>query len=145
MNRPARAAERLAVAIAERNAVTSVAQVNSGMRVHVMPGQRILMIVTMKLVPVIVLDTPMRKTPAHHSAVPGVCRLTGGYSVQPACGAPYRKLKKMSKPAGGKSQKLNKLSQGKATSRAPIGSGIARLPKPPVMIGMMTSHTIAVP
>src|SRR5260370_28486642 len=101
MNRAASAADRLAVAIADKTAVTKLAHTNSGMRVHVIPGQRILMMVTMKLMPVIVADTPIKKMPAHHSAVPGVWRLTGGYSVQPACGAPYRKLRKTRTPAGG--------------------------------------------
>src|ERR1700680_5315435 len=110
MNRPASAADRLAVAMAERNAVTSVAQTNSGMRVHVMPGARILMIVTKKLMPVIVLETPIKKMATHHMLVPaGSCRLIGGYPVQPASGAPNRKLPKRNNPAGGRSQKLNML------------------------------------
>ena len=36
-------------------------------------------------------------------------------------------------------------SHGKATSRAPICSGMIKLPKPPVSSGIMTSHTIAEP
>ena len=36
-------------------------------------------------------------------------------------------------------------SHGKATSRAPICSGMMKLPKPPVTSGMITSHTIAEP
>src|SRR5579864_9417073 len=146
MSRPSNAAERFAVAMNERNAVTAVAHTNSGMRVHVMPGARILMIVTKKFRPVIVLDTPMRKIAMHHMLVPNdSSRLIGGYSVQPASGAPQRKLPKSRMPAGGNSQKLNMFSHGNATSRAPICSGMMRLPNAPVRIGMMTSQTIAEP
>ena len=49
------------------------------------------------------------------------------------------------KPATGNIQKLSMLSHGNATSRAPICSGITKLPKPPVTSGIMTSHTITVP
>src|ERR1700694_1948581 len=146
MNNPASAAERFAVAIIERNAVTPVAHTKRGVRVHVMPGARILRIVTRKFKPVIVAETPIRKIAMHHMLVPNdICTENGGYSVHPACGAPYRKLANSKMPAGGKSQKLIMFSHGNATSRAPICSGITRLPKPPVGSGMMTSHTIAEP
>src|ERR1700730_17965040 len=103
MNRPASAAERFAVAIIERNAVTPVAHTNSGVRVQVIPGARILTIVTRKLRPVIVAETPMRNMAMHHMLVPnGICNENGGYSVHPACGAPYRKLANSKMPAGGK-------------------------------------------
>src|SRR5476649_2597614 len=140
MNNAASAAERLAVAMNDKNAVTQVAQTKSGMRVQVMPGARILMIVTKKLMPVMVLETPIRKMAMHHMLVPaGSCKLMGGYSVQPASGAPSRKLPKRRMPAGGTSQKLNMLSHGKATSRAPICSGMTKLPNAPVSTGMITS------
>src|ERR1700694_623442 len=133
MNRPASAADRLAVAMNDRNAVTPVAHTNSGVRVQVMPGARILMIVTRKLMPVMVLETPIKKIAMHHIEVPkGICKLMGGYSVQPACGAPNKKLPNSKIPAGGNSQKLIMLSHGNATSRAPIWSGITRLPNAPV-------------
>ncbi len=45
----------------------------------------------------------------------------------------------------GTSQKLIMFSQGKATSRAPICSGITKLPMAPVTSGIVTSQTIAVP
>src|ERR1700681_4344572 len=106
MKSAASAAERLAVAMNDKNAVTAVAHTKS-----VMPGARILMIVTKKLMPVIVLETPIKKMATHHMLVPaGSCRLMGGYSVQPASGAPSRKLPNRNMPAGGRSQKLNMLS-----------------------------------
>src|SRR5215469_4969441 len=105
------------------------------MRVNVMPGARILRIVTRKLMPVSVELTPTRKIAAHHIVVPGApCSETGGYSVQPADGAPSKNDENSIKPETGKIQKLNMLSHGNATSRAPIMSGNTRLPKPPVAI-----------
>ena len=62
---------------------------NSGMRVQVIPGARILMIVTRKFRPVKVELIPTRKI-ATHQIAPGGRLLTeiGGYSVQPARRAP---------------------------------------------------------
>ena len=103
------------------SAVANVAQTNSGMRVQVIPGARIFMIVTMKFRPVIVELIPITKIAIHQSApaVPSASEI-GGYSVQPACGPPNSiELKRIS-AATGKIQKLAMLSQGKATSRAPI-------------------------
>jgi len=48
-------------------------------------------------------------------------------------------------PATGNIQNAARFSQGNATSRAPICSGITKLPKPPVTSGMITIHTIADP
>src|ERR1700747_1922559 len=102
------------------------------MRVNVMPGARIFRIVTTKLIPVSVELTPTKKIAAHHIDVPGApCSDTGGYSVQPAEGAPIRKDENSMSPATGKIQKLIMFSHGNATSRAPIMIGKTRLPKPP--------------
>src|SRR5271170_8410317 len=115
------AAESATVAIMFISAVANVAQTNSGMRVQVIPGARILMIVTMKLSPVMVELIPIVKIAKHQSApaVPS-CKETGGYSVQPAWGPPNSSELKSMTAATGKIQKLAKLSQGNATSRAPI-------------------------
>jgi hypothetical protein len=73
------------------SAVAKVAQVNNGMRVHVIPGARIFRMVTMKFKPVMVELMPMRKMAIHHNEVPGgPCKEMGGYSVQPASGAPTK-------------------------------------------------------
>src|SRR5580658_5043388 len=93
--------------------------------------------------PVSVELTPIKKIAAAHIDVPGpACSDIGGYSVQPATGAPIRNDEYSMRPATGKIQKLIMFSHGKATSRAPICSGMITLPKPPVINGMITSHTI---
>src|ERR1700760_2054841 len=113
MKSAARAAASAVVAIISSGAVASCAQQNNGMRVKVIPGARILIIVTTKLMPVSVELTPTRKMAAHHIEVPGPpCSDIGGYSVQPATGAPIRNDENNIKPATGKIQKLNMLSHG---------------------------------
>src|SRR5437764_386564 len=83
-----------------------------------MPGARILRIVTKKFIPVMVELTPIRKIAAAHIDVPAApCSDIGGYSVQPAVGAPIKNDVYNIKPAGGKSQKLSMFSHGNATSR----------------------------
>src|SRR5690348_11888541 len=117
MKSAASAAASAVVAIISSGAVANCPQTNSGMRVNVMPGARILRIVTTKLMPVSVELTPTKKIAAHHIDVPGApCSETGGYSVQPADGAPIRNDENSIKPATGKIQKLSIFSQGKATS-----------------------------
>ncbi len=134
------------VATIESGAVANCAQTKSGMRVRVMPGARILRIVTMKFIPVNVELIPTKKIAAHHIDVPASpCSDIGGYSVQPATGAPMRNELKSINPATGNIQKLIMFSHGNATSRAPSWSGITKLPKAPVMRGMTTSQTIALP
>src|SRR5271165_3734025 len=111
------------------------------MRVKVIPGARIFNIVTTKLMPVIVELTPTKKIAAHHIDVPAApCSETGGYSIQPAVGAPIKNDENNINPATGKIQKLSMFSQGKATSRAPICTGKTRLPNPPVSSGITTSQ-----
>src|SRR5579871_742468 len=120
MKSAASAAASAVVAIMSSGAVANCPQTNSGMRVKVIPGARILSNVTTKLIPVSVELTPTRKIAAAHIDVPGApCRETGGYSVQPAVGAPMRNDENSIKPATGKIQKLNMFNHGKATSRAP--------------------------
>src|SRR5579872_5962690 len=111
MKSAARAAASAVVATIESGAVASCAHTKSGMRVNVMPGARIRRIVTRKLMPVSVELTPIKKIAAHHIEVPGpACSDIGGYSVQPATGAPIKKDENSIKPARGNIQKLNMLS-----------------------------------
>src|SRR5580700_1137047 len=146
MKSAASAAASAVVAIISSGAVANCPHTNSGMRVNVIPGARIFKIVTTKLMPVMVELTPTKKIAAHHIEVPAApCNDTGGYSIQPAVGAPIKNEENNIKPETGKIQKLIILSHGKATSRAPICTGKTRLPKPPVSIGMITSHTMALP
>src|ERR1700733_9887292 len=121
MKRAASAAASAVVAIISRGAVANWPQTKSGMRVKVMPGARIFKIVTTKLIPVMVELTPTKKIAAHHIDVPAApCRETGGYSIQPAVGAPSKNDEKSINPETGKIQKLSMFSHGNATSRAPI-------------------------
>src|SRR3979411_1747822 len=91
MNSAASAAPSAVVAMNDSGAVANCAHTNSGMRVNVMPGARILKMVTRKLMPVIVELMPIRKTAMHHRLVPGgPWSEIGGYSVQPASGAPTK-------------------------------------------------------
>src|SRR5580700_4123411 len=114
----ANAAASAVVAIISSGAVANCPQTNSGMRVKVIPGARIFKIVTTKLIPVIVELTPTKKIAAHHIDVPAApCNDTGGYSIQPAVGAPIRNDENSINPETGKIQKLSMLSHGKATSR----------------------------
>src|SRR5580700_3534505 len=146
MKSAASAAASAVVAIISSGAVANWPQTKSGILVNVMPGARIFKIVTTKLIPVMVELTPTKKIAAHHIDVPAApCNDTGGYSIQPAVGAPIRNDENSINPETGKIQKLSMLSHGKATSRAPICTGKTRLPKPPVNIGMITSQTIALP
>src|SRR5579883_3590437 len=113
MKSAASAAAIAVVAIISSGAVANCPQTKSGMRVNVIPGARILRIVTTKLMPVMVELTPTRKIAAHHIDVPAApCSETGGYSIQPAVGAPIRNDEKSIKPETGKIQKLSMLSHG---------------------------------
>ena len=53
-----------------RNEVTSVIQTNTGMRKSVMPGARMLMIVTMKLKPPAIEETPRMSSPNAQKSTP---------------------------------------------------------------------------
>src|SRR6202163_185277 len=146
MNSAASAAPSAVVAMHESGAVANWAHTNSGMRVDVMPGARILKMVTRKLIPVIVELMPIRNTATHQRLVPGGPRIEiGGYSVHPASGAPIRnELNKMT-PATGKIQNATRLSHGNATSRAPICIGMTKFPNAPVSSWITTNHTIEEP
>ena len=134
------------VAMNESGAVANCAHTNSGMRVKVIPGARIFRIVTRKLIPVIVELMPIMKTAMHQRFVPGgPCSEIGGYSVQPASGAPIKNDENRITPATGKIQNATRFSHGKATSRAPICIGITKFPNAPVRSGMTTNHTIEEP
>src|SRR5580704_15657388 len=124
MKSAASAAASAVVAIIRSGAVANCPQTKSGMRVKVMPGARICMIVTTKFMPVSVELTPTKKMAAAHIEVPAApCSEIGGYSVQPAVGAPIKNDEKSISPATGKIQKLSMLSHVNATSRAPIYNG----------------------
>ena len=119
------------------------------MRMKVMPSQRKLMMVTMKLRAAAIDDTPSTSSPITQKST----RIPGEYCVevrlaypnQPASGAPpKRKLAFMNSAPRKKTQKLNAFRRGNATSRAPICSGTMKLKKA-ALSGMMARNTIVVP
>src|SRR6266540_1017699 len=115
------------------NEVVSIAHTKSGRRCIVMPGVRMLRMVTRKLIEPRIDDAPRMKTPISQRLWPnGPWTLSGGYDVQPASAAPVANLPvgsgkknpdRISKPAGGTSQNDSALIFGNAMSRAPIISG----------------------
>ena len=137
------------IASNSRNAVTSIAQTNSGILCSVMPGARMLKMVVMKL-----MAPSSELAPARCSAnsvqsmpMPGskVVFESGGYSVQPVPDSPRNRPVMISMNAGGSSQKLMLFSRGKAMSGAPIMSGMNQLPKPPISAGMTEKKIISSP
>jgi hypothetical protein len=64
------AAVMIGIANTVRNATTNIIQVNTGMRISVMPGARKLMMVTMKLMAVAVDPIPSNTMPATQKSGP---------------------------------------------------------------------------
>src|SRR3954468_2144871 len=115
------------VAITTSSDVVKFAQQSSGMRQNVIPGARIVMIVTRKLRAVMIEDAPAHWTAIVKKTVPiGWCTESGGYCVQPFANGPpgQAKLASIITPAIGSSQKERAFRRGNAMSGAPIISGI---------------------
>src|SRR3954454_1390905 len=115
------------VAITTSSEVVKFAQTSSGMRQKVIPGARIVMIVTRKLSAVMIDDAPAHWTAIVKKTVPsGWCTESGGYCVQPLANGPpgTRKLVSIITPAIGSSQNESAFRRGNAMSGAPIISGI---------------------
>ncbi len=128
MNSMIRALVRTGVAISTSTLVTRIVQTRIGIRNSVMPGARILKIVTRKLIAPRIELVPIRVRPMIHRSVPVPLYFgpdSGGYSVQPAAAAPpvARKPEAISRPPSGSSQKDSALIRGNAMSGAPIWSG----------------------
>src|SRR5689334_10087868 len=95
------------VAITTSSEVVKFAQTSSGMRQKVIPGARIVMIVTRKLRPVATDEAPANWTATLKNVWPsGVSVESGAYEVQPVAKAPpgARKLASISRPAIGSIQ-----------------------------------------
>src|ERR1035437_7848437 len=91
MNSMIRALVRTGVAISTRMLVTRTVQTIIGIRSRVIPGARILKIVTMKLIEPRIELVPIRSRATIHRSVPMPSYFTsvsGAYSVQPAAAAP---------------------------------------------------------
>src|SRR5712691_5239075 len=111
-----------------RNCTTSVIQVNNGIRMRVIPGARMLRMVTMKLTDAINEEAPRISRLNNQKSMLGEgenCRdVRLSYPNQPASGGvPARKLAFKNRPPARKIQNDSAFSRGKATSRAPIWSG----------------------
>jgi hypothetical protein len=124
-----------------RIAVKNTDHTKRGVRSHVRPLVRMLMIVVMKFTAPRIEEAPARcrlkierSTEAPAWAIPAE---RGGYTVQPvpaplSTNPPVRsKIKD-----GGSSQKLMLFIRGKAMSGAPIIKGTSQLPNPPIIIGI---------
>ena len=118
------------VAMTTRTLVTSTVQARIGILNRVIPGARILKIVTRKLMPPRIELVPISVRPTIHRSVPVPLYFgpeSGGYSVQPEAAAPpeTRKPEAISSPPSGSSQNDRALIRGNAMSGAPIWSGTA--------------------
>src|SRR2546430_14864141 len=95
------------VAITTSNDVVKFAQTRRGMRKKLIPGARIVMIVTRKLSAVMIEEAPANCTPIEKNVWPmGAFVDSGAYAVQPSANAPpgAKKLPSIMKPAIGRSQ-----------------------------------------
>src|SRR5262245_50727587 len=117
------------------------------MRNSVMPGARMLKMVTMKLMAPSSDDAPARCSAkiAMSTAGPGCepAEDSGGYRGQPvAAPSPVKEEPSSRKNDGTNNQKLMLFMRGNAMSGAPIKSGTNQLPKPPIKAGMTRKNTM---
>jgi hypothetical protein len=115
------------VAITTRSDVVKFAHTSSGMRQNVIPGARMVMIVTRKLRAVMMLLAPAHCTAMWKKICPsGWCDDSGAYAVQPADGPPpgHAIPTRSMIPAIGSSQYESAFRRGNAMSPAPIISGM---------------------
>ena len=114
------------VASTTSSEVVKFAQTSSGMRQNVIPGARMVMIVTRKLSAVMIELAPAHCTAMLKNSVPiGWCVESVAYPVQPAAGGPPGAKNEPTRirPAIGSSQYDSAFSRGKAMSGAPSISG----------------------
>src|SRR5450631_1655406 len=111
------------VAITTSSEVEKFAQTSSGIRKKLMPGARIVTIVTRKLSAVAIEEAPASCTAIVKNSCPiGIVVDSGAYAVQPEANEPpgARKLISIMIPASGSIQYESALSRGNAMSGAPI-------------------------
>lgn len=130
-----------------RIAVIRTDHTNRGIRSNLIPGDRMLIIVVMKLIAPKMEEIPARwREKIAMSTEAPECEILadkGGYTVHPVP-APLSIREEFNnrKIDGGKSQNLRLFIRGKAMSGAPNISGISQLPKPPIMIGITMKKII---
>ena len=128
-------------------AVINTDQTNRGVRSHVIPGDRMLIIVVIKLIAPKIEDTPakwsLKIVKSTDAPEWEILEDKGGYTVHPVP-APDSLIPPINKRVidGGKSQNLILFIRGKAISGAPIIIGTSQFPKPPIMIGMTMKKII---
>lgn len=120
---------------------------NNGMRSRDIPGDRILIIVVIKLIAPKIEEIPAkwREKIAISTEAPEWEMLdeSGGYTVQPVPAPLSTKEELINKnKEGGNNQKLKLFIRGKAMSGAPNINGINQLPKPPIITGITIKKII---
>src|SRR5688500_7643258 len=114
------------VAMTTSSEVEKFAHTSSGMRQKLMPGARMVMMVTRKFRAVAIDDAPANCTPIVKKSWPiGTEVESGAYAVQPVANEPpgARNDADIIRPAIGNIQKDSAFRRGKAMSGAPIISG----------------------
>src|SRR5688500_10630629 len=114
------------VAMTTSSDVEKFAHTSSGMRKKLMPGARIVMMVTRKFSAVAIDEAPANCTPIVKKSWPtGAVVDNGAYAVQPVANDPpgAKKLSIIIVPEIGSSQYDSAFSRGNAMSGAPIISG----------------------
>src|SRR3954447_1686348 len=125
--------------------VVKFAQTSRGMRQKVMPGARIVMIVTRKFRPVATDEAPANWTARLKNVWPsGVSVDSGAEDVQPVAKAPpgARNDASIRRPAIGSIQNDRAFRRGNAMSGAPIISGTTKFAMP-ANTGMMNRKIIS--
>lgn len=120
---------------------------NNGIRSRDIPGDRILIIVVIKLIAPKIEEIPAkwREKIAISTEAPEWEMLdeSGGYTVQPVPAPLSTKEELINKnKEGGNNQKLKLFIRGKAMSGAPNINGINQLPKPPIITGITIKKII---
>ena len=125
--------------------VEKFAHTSSGMRQKLIPGARIVMIVTRKFSAVAIDDAPANCTPIVKNSCPiGTEVESGAYAVQPVANDPpgARNDAVIMRPATGSIQNDSAFSRGNAMSGAPIISGSTKFASP-ANTGMMNRKIIS--
>jgi hypothetical protein len=130
-----------------RMAVKKTDQTNRGIWSHFIFGDRMLIIVVIKLIAPKIEEAPAKcREKIERSTEAPECEMfeeRGGYTVHPVP-APLSEIPpRINKVReGGRSQKLILLRRGKAISGALIINGTNQLPNPPIIIGITMKKII---